>query len=95
MRNDGQNYCGMLEIVFFSKVKRRQKFVWGHPKEFAGSTLNPKKYIGTPNLPIKTKIFSKKVCLVIQNIKSTNQDEIFSKKSMFSTLKKKICQKFV
>jgi hypothetical protein len=31
--------------------------------EFAGSTQNPKKNIGTPNLSIKTKIFSTKVCL--------------------------------
>jgi hypothetical protein len=45
-----------------SKVKRRQKIVY--PKEFAGSTQNPKNMIGTPNLPFRTKIFPKKVCLV-------------------------------
>jgi hypothetical protein len=33
--------------------------------EFAGSTQNPKKNTGTPNLPIKKKIFPKKVCLVL------------------------------
>jgi hypothetical protein len=32
--------------------------------EFAGSTQNPKKMTGTPNLPIKEKNFPKKVCLV-------------------------------
>jgi hypothetical protein len=32
--------------------------------EFAGSTQNPKKIIRTPNLPIRTKMFPKKVCLV-------------------------------
>jgi hypothetical protein len=32
--------------------------------EFVGSTLNPKKNIGTSNQPIRTKIFPKKVCLV-------------------------------
>jgi hypothetical protein len=30
-----------------------------YPTEFAGSTQNLKKMIGTPNLPIKTKIFPK------------------------------------
>jgi hypothetical protein len=47
-----------------SKVKRKQKFVWGYPTDFAGSTLTPKKIIRTPNLPIRTKIFPKKECLV-------------------------------
>jgi hypothetical protein len=32
--------------------------------EFAGSTQNPKKMTGTPNLPIEMKIYPKKVCLV-------------------------------
>jgi hypothetical protein len=31
-----------------------------YPTEFAGSTQNPKKIIGKPNLPIKTKEFPKK-----------------------------------
>jgi hypothetical protein len=44
-----------------SKVKRRQKFVWGLPD----STQNPKKIIETPNQPIKTKTFPKKLCLVL------------------------------
>jgi predicted HNH restriction endonuclease len=43
-----------------SKVKRRQKFVWGFPTEFADSIQNPKKIIETPNLPNRTKIFPKK-----------------------------------
>jgi hypothetical protein len=38
----------------------------GYPTEFAGSTQNPKKNIGTSNQPIKMKIFPKKVCLVPQ-----------------------------
>jgi hypothetical protein len=32
----------------------------GYQTEIVGSTQNPKKIIGTPNLPIKTKIFPKK-----------------------------------
>jgi hypothetical protein len=47
-----------------SKVKRRQKIVWGYLTELAGSTQNPKKIIRTPNLPIINKRFAKKVCLV-------------------------------
>jgi hypothetical protein len=35
-----------------------------YPTEFAGSTQNHKNLNGTPNLPTKTKIFPKKVCLV-------------------------------
>jgi hypothetical protein len=35
-----------------------------YPTEFAGSTQNQKKIIGTSNLPVKTKIFPKNVCLV-------------------------------
>jgi hypothetical protein len=31
-----------------------------YPTEFAGSTQNPKKIIGTSNQPIRTKIFPKK-----------------------------------
>jgi hypothetical protein len=38
----------------------------GYPTEFAGSTQNPEKNIGTSNHPIKTKIFPKNVCLVPQ-----------------------------
>jgi hypothetical protein len=38
----------------------------GYPTEFAGSTQNPKKNIGTSDQPIKTKISPKKVCLVPQ-----------------------------
>jgi hypothetical protein len=33
----------------------------GYPTEFAGSTQNPKKIIGTPNPPIRTKKLPKKV----------------------------------
>jgi hypothetical protein len=36
----------------------------GYPKKFADSTQNPKKIIETQNLPIRTKIFSKKLCIV-------------------------------
>jgi hypothetical protein len=36
----------------------------GYPKKFASSTQNPKKMIGTQNLPKKMKIFPKKECLV-------------------------------
>jgi hypothetical protein len=36
----------------------------GYPTEFAGSTQNPKKMIGTSNQPIRTKIFPRKVCLI-------------------------------
>jgi hypothetical protein len=32
----------------------------GYPTEFAGSTQNSKKMIGTPNLPIRTNFFPKK-----------------------------------
>jgi hypothetical protein len=31
----------------------------GYPKEFAGSTQNLKKCVGTPNQPIRTKMFPK------------------------------------
>jgi hypothetical protein len=36
----------------------------GYPTEFAGSTQNSKKIIGTSNQPIRKKSFQKKVCLV-------------------------------
>jgi hypothetical protein len=41
----------------------KKKIVWGLT-EFAGSTQNPKKMIGTSNQPIRTKNFPKIVCLV-------------------------------
>jgi hypothetical protein len=40
-----------------------------YPTKFAGSTQNPKTMTGTPNLPIKKKIFPKKVCLVPEKCK--------------------------
>jgi hypothetical protein len=50
------------KIVFRTlKVERDQKYA---RTEFAGSTQNPKKNIGTSNQPIKTNIFPKKACLV-------------------------------
>jgi hypothetical protein len=45
------------------------KIRMSYPTEFAGSTQNPKKMIGTPNLPIRTKIFPKKIYLVPQKCK--------------------------
>jgi hypothetical protein len=43
-----------------SKVKRRQKFVWGLPDGVCRLNPKSKKIIRTPNLPIRTKIFPKK-----------------------------------
>jgi hypothetical protein len=54
-------------IFSTSKVKRRQKFVWGLPDRVCRLNLKSLKNY--------------------QNTKSTNQDEKFSKKSMFNTLK--------
>jgi hypothetical protein len=65
-----QNKKFLKKTVFRTlKVERGQKFVWGLPKELAGSTQNPKKNIRTSNQPIKTKIFPKKVCLVPKKCK--------------------------
>jgi hypothetical protein len=44
------------------KEERGQKYAH---TEFAGPTQNPKKIIRTSNQPIRTKFFSKKVCLVL------------------------------
>jgi hypothetical protein len=46
------------------KCKEAKNSYEGNPTEFAGSTQNLKKIIGAPNLPIRTKIFPKTVCLV-------------------------------
>jgi hypothetical protein len=46
------------------KCKRAKNSYGDYPTEFAGSTHNPKKIIRIPNLPIKTKNFPKKICLV-------------------------------
>jgi hypothetical protein len=48
----------------YSKCKGAQNSYGGFPTEFAGSTQNPKKNIGTSNQPINTKNFPKKVFLV-------------------------------
>jgi hypothetical protein len=42
------------------KCKGAKNSYGSYPKEFAGSTQNPNKMTGTPNLPIRTKIFPKK-----------------------------------
>jgi hypothetical protein len=47
------------------KCKVAKNLYGGYPTEFAGSTQNPKKKIGTPNIPIKTKTFPKKVVLKV------------------------------
>jgi hypothetical protein len=50
--------------LVLQKCKGAKNLYGGYPTKFAGSTQNPKKFIRTPNLPIRTKIFPKKVCLV-------------------------------
>jgi hypothetical protein len=47
-----------------SKVKKNKDTYGVYPTKFSSSTQNPKKIIRTPNLPIKTKMFPKKVYLV-------------------------------
>jgi hypothetical protein len=44
-----------------SKVKKGRN---SYRTEFEGSNQNPKKIIGASNLPIRRKIFPKKVCIV-------------------------------
>jgi hypothetical protein len=46
------------------KWKEGKNSYEGYPTEFAGSTQNPKKIIRTPNLPIRTKIFLRKLFFV-------------------------------
>jgi hypothetical protein len=46
------------------KVKKNEDTYGIYPTKFACLTQKHKKVIETPNLPIKTKIFPKKVCLV-------------------------------
>jgi hypothetical protein len=46
------------------KCKGANNLYEGYPTEFAGSTQNPKKMIETPNIPIRTKNFAKKLSLV-------------------------------
>jgi hypothetical protein len=49
------------------KCKGAKNSNGGYPTEFAGSTQNPEKVIGTPNIPIKTNIFPKKT--IFQTLK--------------------------
>jgi hypothetical protein len=58
-------------FFFWSAISYLQQFFFffgplgsHHPMEFASSTQNPKKFIRTPNKPIKTIFFSKKLCFV-------------------------------
>jgi hypothetical protein len=46
------------------KLKGDKNFYGSYPTEFAGSTQNFQKIFRTVNRPIKTKIFSKKICLL-------------------------------
>jgi hypothetical protein len=48
------------KYVKYLKSVKEPKIRMSYPTEFAGSTQNPKKIIGTPNIPINTKIFLKK-----------------------------------
>jgi hypothetical protein len=43
-------------IISTSKAKTSSKSYYGNSMKFAGLTQNPKKIIGTPNQPIRTKI---------------------------------------
>jgi hypothetical protein len=43
----------------FSTLKVKNSY-GGYPTEFAGSTQDPKKIVGTSNQSIRTKIFPKK-----------------------------------
>jgi hypothetical protein len=64
-KSTNQNENFPKKSMFSSlKVKRNQKFVWELPDGIC--RLNPKslKNVGTPNQPIRTKMFPTKVCLV-------------------------------
>jgi hypothetical protein len=52
-----------------SKFKKTKNSYWICTTKFAGSTQNHKKIIETRNQLIKTKFFSKKLCLVPQKCK--------------------------
>jgi hypothetical protein len=62
----GTPYIYQSIQIFFQKnyvsylINGATHSYWSYPTKFAGSTQNPKKIIETRNLPIKTKIFSKK-----------------------------------
>jgi hypothetical protein len=51
-------------VSYPKKWKGAKNLYGGYPTEFAGTTQNPKKNIGTSNQPIRTKILPKKECLV-------------------------------
>jgi hypothetical protein len=58
------------------KCKGAKNSYEGYPTEFAGSTQNPKKITRTPNLPIKKKIFPKKVFKSLKEPKKELPDGI-------------------
>jgi hypothetical protein len=61
---DLTNITNVNKIIFFGP-KYIILFTFGILQtEFAASTQNPKKIIITPNLPMKTKIFLRKLCFV-------------------------------
>jgi hypothetical protein len=65
MRTLNQNEIFPKKSMFSTlKALGTKNLYGGYLTEFAGSTQNHKKNIGTSNQPIKTKIFPKKVCLV-------------------------------
>jgi hypothetical protein len=58
VKSTNQNKKFLQKTVFHTlKVEKSQKYT---PMEFAGSTQNPKKNIGTSNQLIKTENFPKK-----------------------------------
>jgi hypothetical protein len=60
--NQDKNFPKKIYLV--SQCRGAKNSYGGYPTELVGSTQNHKKNIRTANLPIKTKIFPKKVCLV-------------------------------
>jgi hypothetical protein len=55
---------GHQKSIFNTPKVKKNKDTYGiYPTMFASSTQNPKKIIETPNKPIKTKTFPKKLCL--------------------------------
>jgi hypothetical protein len=61
--NQNENFPKKVCLVP-SKCKRAKNWYGGYPTEFADSTKNHKKNMGTSKQPTKTKIFPKKVWLV-------------------------------
>jgi hypothetical protein len=67
--NQNENFPKKNYVSYLKSVKQPKIRIGTTRRKLQALPKILKKIIGTPNLPIRTKFFPKKVCLVLESVK--------------------------